>query len=48
MLDVGRVVGVDGVGVGVGIRLGFFEQCEDRWPKRETLSAARHQVQGLG
>ena len=37
-----------GVGLGPARRLGFFEQCEERCPKRWTLSTFRHHVHGFG
>ena len=37
-----------GVGLGPARRLGFFEQCEERCPKRWTLSTFRHHVPELG
>ena len=48
MFDGVRVIGVVGVGARVRMRFVFLEQYEERRPKRETLSAARHQVQGVG
>ena len=48
MFDGVLIVEVVGLGARVRMRFGFLEQCEERWPKRATLSAAKHQVQEVG